>query len=169
MADKLISEISIYGTYKKVPAELVHTLVLTDLKLKWNPSTGSYVSVGPIGIGNINKKQIHKPVRGIVELLKKRNGDVLSIYLEASEHNWFFFTYQRGLMQAISSGDDFNTIIKELKPDKRKVKAQYKGGMSYQYIISTGRKKKFLLRKYRFGEEEKTEGNKSEGEKKDEE
>ena len=164
MADKLISEISIYGSYKKVPAELIHTLVLTDLKLKWNPNTGSYVSEGPIGIGNINKKQIHKPVRGIVELLKKRNGDVLSIYLEASEHNWYFFTYQRGLMQAISSGDDFNTIIKELKPDKRKVKAQYKGGMSFQYIISTGRKKKFLLKKYHFGEEEReNEGEKKEG------
>jgi len=154
-ADKLISEINIYGSYKKVPAELVHTLVLTDLKLKWNPSTGSYVSEGPIGIGNINKKQIHKPVKGIVELLKKRSGDVLSIYLEATEDNWYFFTYQRGLMQAISSSDEFNTIIKELKPDKRKVKAQYKGGMSYQFIISTGRKKKSLLRKFHFGEEEK--------------
>ncbi|MFH1320836.1 MAG: hypothetical protein ABII90_09320 [Bacteroidota bacterium] len=147
-ADKLISEINLYGKFKKVPTELVHTILLTDLKMKWNPITGSYLSEGPVGIGIIDKRQVHKPVMGYIELLKRKSGDIFTIYLEATKDNWYFFTYQRGLMQAISSSEDFNNVIKELKASKRKVKALEKGGMSYQFIISSERKKKAFLKQF---------------------
>jgi len=146
-ADKLISEINLYGSYKKMPNELLHTLVFTDLKLKWNDSTSSYISDGLIGLGNINKKQINKSVEGYIELVKKRSGDILTIYLQATEDKWYFFSYQRGLMQAISSNEDFNTIVKEVKAAKRKMKAE-KGKAPYQYIISSVRKKKSFVQKF---------------------
>jgi hypothetical protein len=146
-ADKLISEINLYGNYKKMPQELIHTLMLTDLKMKWNDSTDSYISRGIIGLGSVNKYQVNKSLEGYVEIIKKRSGDVLNIYMEASDKKWFFFNYQRGLMQAISSNDEFNTIIKEVKPAKRKLKAE-KGKAPYQYIISSERKKKSFLQKF---------------------
>ena len=145
-ADKSISEINLYAKYKKMPSALIHTLVFSDLKMYWNDTTGSYVSRGPIGLSNINKKQVHKSLKGYVELLKKRTGDIFTIYLEATEDKWYFFTYQRGLMQAISSDEDFNTIVKEVKAAKRKQAT--KGGPSYQFIISSVRKKKTFLNKF---------------------
>ena len=37
-ADKLIAEINLYGSFKKVPDELRHTIFITDLKMMgWNP------------------------------------------------------------------------------------------------------------------------------------
>ncbi|MCO6501410.1 MAG: hypothetical protein J5I47_13700 [Vicingus serpentipes] len=146
-ADKLIGEASLYGEFKKLPESLRKTLVFNDLKLKWNDASRSYKSFGKIGIGNIDNKQINKYVEGKVELTKKRSGDLLTIYLEIERNNWYFFTYTRGVMQAISSDSDFNTAIQEVKPDKRKSKGE-KGEEPYQFMYSTETKKKDFLRKF---------------------
>jgi hypothetical protein len=146
-ADKLIAEASLYGEFKKLPESLRKTLVFNDLKLKWDAAGKSYKSFGKIGISNIGNKQINKYVNGKVELIKKRSGDVLTIYLEIDKNNWYFFTYTRGMMQAISSDVDFNTAIQETKPDKRKLKVK-KGQDSYVFMYSTERKKRDFLRKF---------------------
>ena len=115
--------------------------------MHWNDSTKSFVSIGDIGLGNVNKNQINKSLKGYVEIVKKRSGDVLSIYLEAAKDKWYFFNYQRGLMQAVSSNQDFNTAIQAVKAPKRKSKAE-KGKEPYQYIISSERKKKAFVAKF---------------------
>ncbi len=146
-ADKFIADVNLLGAVKRFPGELEKTIVLTDIKLEWNDSSSSYLSVGPIGIGNIFKWQINKYVKGHIELIKKRGGDILNIYLKPNEESWYFFTYSRGLMQAISSEEDFNIPIQELKATKRKSKVTEKGGMPYQFTISSERKKEVFLRK----------------------
>ena len=82
-----------------------------------------------------------------IELVKKGSGDVLTIYLEVDKNNWYFFTYTRGIMQAISSNADFNSAITETKPDKRKAKGTKTEG-PYQYMYSSAKKKKDFLRKF---------------------
>jgi hypothetical protein len=143
----LIAEASLYGEFKKLPESLRKTLVFNDLKMKWDDEARSYKSFGKIGLGNIDNKQINKYVNGKVELIKKRSGDVLTIYIEIDRNNWYFFTYTRGMMQAISSDAEFNTAIQETKPDKRKSKAK-KGQESYVFMYSTERKKKDFIRKF---------------------
>jgi len=115
--------------------------------LVWNNSSNSYLSIGPIGIGNIFKWQVNRYVAGHIELVKKRGGDILSVFLKPNEDSWYFFTYSRGLMQAVSSEEEFNSSIQELKAVKRKLKVKEKGGMPYQFIISSERKKEVFLRK----------------------
>jgi len=151
-ADKLISQLNLYGSYKKFPDELKKTLFINDLKMKWNKSTRSYTSVGQIGIGNINKTQINKYVGGSIELIKKRGGDILNIYLEIDGNNWYYFNYTRGTMLAVSSNEAFNTILKELKADKRK-KAGEKGEQDYNFNICPPSKKTLFLRKTKSAEE----------------
>jgi len=146
-ADKLIAQVSLYGEFKKIPETLKKPIVFNDIKMRWNDAEKSYNSFGRIGISNIDNKQINKYVNGKVELIKKRSGDVLTIYLEIDKNNWYFFTYTRGIMQAISSNSEFNTAITETKPDKRKSKAE-KGQEPYQFMYSTERKKKDFLRKF---------------------
>ena len=86
-------------------------------------------------------------IDGKVEIIKKRSGDIINIYIEIDKNNWYFFTYTRGMMQAISSDTDFNTAIQETKPDKRKSKPE-KGQEPYQFMYSTERKKVDFLRKF---------------------
>jgi len=137
----------LYGEFKKLPDSFKKALVFNDLKMKWNNNSKSYQSFSKIGISNIYNKPINKYVDGKVELIKKRSGDILTIYLEINPNNWFFFTYTRGVMQAISSDIDFNAAITETKPDKRKAKAE-KGQEPYQFMYSTDRKKKDFLREF---------------------
>lgn len=153
-ADKLISQLNLYGSFKKFPDELKKTLFLNDVKMKWNKETRSYTSYGKLGIGNINKTQINKYVDGRVEIIKKRGGDILNIYLELDANNWYFFNYTRGTMLAISSNEAFNTAIKELKPEKRQKDGdKEKKEPNYNFNITTAAKKIQFLRKTQSAEE----------------
>ncbi|OFY85535.1 MAG: hypothetical protein A3F72_10200 [Bacteroidetes bacterium RIFCSPLOWO2_12_FULL_35_15] len=146
-ADKLISQLNLYGSFKKFPDELKKTLFLSDVQMNWNKDTRSYISNGQIGVGNINKIQINKYVNGKIELIKKRGGDILNIYLELDEKNWYFFNYTRGTMLAVSSNESFNNSFKDLKSDKRQ-KAGEKGEQNYYYNICPPDKKRIFLRKF---------------------
>ena len=147
LSDKLISQVNLYGTFKKFPDELKHTLFFNDLNMKWNTPTRSYVSTGKIGMGSINKEQINKYVDGKIEIVKKRGADAINIYIELDANNWYFFSYSRGLMQAISSNENFNTVIKTLKADKRQAKTD-KGQAAYQFNLSTLIKKNSFVKKF---------------------
>ncbi len=147
-ADKLISQLNLYGSFKKFPDELKKILFLTDVKMKWNKETRSYTSLGKLGIGNINKTQINKYVDGRLEIIKKRGGDILNIYLELDANNWYYFNYTRGTMLAISSNEAFNAAIKELKPEKRQKDGdKEKKEPNYNFNITTTAKKTQFLRK----------------------
>ena len=145
--DKLIAQANLNGAFKKVPKSLEKTFVFNDLKMRWSGDSKSFKSFGKIGLSNIKNKQINKYVNGKVELIKKRSGDIWTIYIEVDRNNWYFFTYTRGILQAISSNSDFNSAITETKPDKRKSKG-VKGQDSYQYMYSSAKKKKDFLRKF---------------------
>ncbi len=146
-AEKVIADLRLFGKFKKYPSELEHTLVLSDLKFKWNYATRSFISYGPIGINSIGKDQVNKYVNGYVEIERKRTGDVLNIYFEFEKgRNWYFFNCRNNLMQSISSSIEYNNYIRELKDDKRTVKKD-KNGEEYSYIISNLRKKTDFLRR----------------------
>lgn len=148
-ADKLISQVNLYGAFKKIPDQLEHTLFLSDIKLKWNPRTKSFTSYGPIGIGLIQKNQLNKYAKGVIEIIQKKSGDYLNIYLEDDNNNWYFFSYGTGTMMAISSDEKFNSAIKELKPDKRKLEKDKndKNSAPYQFTIGTLSKKASFINK----------------------
>jgi len=150
-ADKLISQINLYGGYKKIPDELNKTIVFNEIKFKWDNTSKSYKSFGKIGIGNIYKTQVNKYINGKVELLKKRSGDVVTFYLEIDPNNWYFFQYTRGIMQVYSSNDEFNSVITEVKPDKRKYDHK-KGEEPYQYMLSNDRKVRDFVKKFDINE-----------------
>ncbi len=143
-AEKAESELILYGYFKKLPEKLAHTISFTDLTLKYNHSTKSYVSIGKIGIGTMGELQINKYVTGRVELSQKRSGDRLTIYIEISPSEWYFFYYSAGVMQALSSKREWNDIIINTNADDRQLKAK-DGEKAYSYYISTiSRKDKFL-------------------------
>lgn len=152
-AEKIFSEIMLYGQLRKMPDKLKYTITFIDLNLKFDPATKSYISVGPIGIGTIGETQINKYVQGVLQLQLRRGGDRLTFYLEPEPSVWFYFSYSAGLMQAISSEKQFNDFIVNTKPEARQL--QSRGDQpAYSYYISTVRRKDAFLKKTASEEDE---------------
>jgi hypothetical protein len=144
--EKLISEAGLYGAARKIPSELQHTLLFSDLKFYWSKERASYLSTGQIGLGVVGKTYVGRMVTAKFEIMRRRSGDVFNIYLEGLPDVWYYFNYQRGVLQAYSSDEKFNRVIDEMKPDKRV--ASEKGGLEpYQFMIASERKKSEFLKR----------------------
>lgn len=157
--DRALSELNLYGNYKRFPDELEKSLVLTDVKMTYNEQVKGYISNGMIGVGNILKTELFRYMNGVIQLKKQRGGDLLDIYLEADANTWYYFTYNRGTMLAVSSNELFNSELAELKAKNKKMNVER--GPSYRFDVTNKKKKDQFLSKLKqigaFGEEEKKE------------
>jgi hypothetical protein len=147
--EELLKQISLTGKWKKIPDQLLHTIVFSDVNFKWNPETGSYQSEGKIGIGNIMGEPINKKIKGFMEILHRRGGDVWTMYLELDRQNYFFLTYSRGVMQCVAGPgqEKFNTIIRSTK-DANRTQKILPGEPEYQYYIGTYAQVSEFLRRF---------------------
>jgi hypothetical protein len=145
--DRALSELNLYASYKKFPDELEKSLVLNDVKLRYNERAKAYISTGRIGLGNILKTEIFRYLgeRSIVQIKKQRGGDILDIYLEADANTWYYFTFTRGTMLAVSSNEQFNKELADLKAKSKKMNVEK--GPSYRFDATNKRKKDQFLDK----------------------
>lgn len=143
--DKALSELNLYGNYKRFPDEIEKTLFLSDVQMIYNPGLKAFVSTGDIGVANILKSEIYRYVPGIIQIKKQKNGDVLDIYFELDGNTWYYFNYFRGVMSAVSSNQEFNKMINELKSKDRK--QEVKDGPGYQFNSCSPTKKDQFVKK----------------------
>lgn len=144
-SDKAISDLELYGNIKRFPDEFSKTLMLTNVQLKYDDKTRSFISVGKIGIGSINEQEIYKQVPGYIQVIKKKGGDTFNMYFELDPQTWYFFSYYKGVMSVVSSNAEFNNDIKNLKPKDRK--QEVKSGPGFQFTTASPEKRKQFLRK----------------------
>lgn len=144
-SDKLISELNLSGQLKRVPDELVSTFYFADLKWTWNDVDETFSTVGPLGIASVDKKQIFRYVKGKIEVERRRNADVLRIYIELDAGNWYFFEYKLGIMNVLSSDKAFSDIITQLKDDNRKFE-EGKQRFTFQFVTSKKKRDDFVSR-----------------------
>lgn len=138
-ARDLKEDINNYGKVRRLPDKLNHQIILTDVYMYWNSYTNSYISKGPIGVMSIGKDPVNRYVNGNLELIRRRSGDIITLYLEINPMQYFFFDYRNGIMQSISSDNEFNNRINETKQEKRVLS---KPGLdeTYEFIVSTRKK-----------------------------
>ena len=141
--DKALSELNLYGAYKKFPDELEKSMFLGDVQMTYNKKTKSFLSNGKIGIANLFKTEIYRYVSGIIQIKKQKAGDVLDMYFELDENTWYYFNYFKGVLSVVSSNQAFNTAVKEVKDKKQKVDK----GPSYQFNTTTPTKKDQFVKK----------------------
>ncbi|GAB4143197.1 MAG: hypothetical protein Fur0041_18290 [Bacteroidia bacterium] len=154
-ADKLITQLNLYGSYRKFPDELKYTFFFTDIKLRWSQKTKSYISEGKLGLGSIGKTQINKFITGTLMLERKRSGDVLTLYFELDNGKYYTFSYSNGVMLVYSSNEKFTTIIKELKDDdKVKEGDKDKGLRKYKFTLGSPNERNLLLKKLKRAEQD---------------
>ena len=138
-AFEAINDFTLYGSIRKFPDELKHSMVIADVKLKWVPETSSYISYGKIGIANILDKQISKYVDGYIEIERRRSADAINIYLSIDGSKWYFFNYKSYVMQAYSSDQSFNEKLSSLDRKDRTYKVPDENKI-YEFVVSTRRK-----------------------------
>jgi hypothetical protein len=147
-AAKYREEMTLLGKPKSFPAEMNHTLYLTNLSLKWNHATKSYQSFGKIGVGNILDNQVNRMMDGFVEISKKRTGDLMDIYFVPGTSDFYYFGYTRGNMNAYSSNNDFLNIVRDLPLRSREMKTD-RGQTPYIYLVASDVKYGTFLRSYK--------------------
>jgi len=144
--DRALSELNLYAAYKRFPDELEKNIVFNDVKMSYNTQAKAYISEGEmVGVGNILKTEIFRYMKGKIQVKKQRGKDLLDIYLEADPNTWYYFTYYNGTMLAVSSNDQFNKDVKELKSKSKKMDVDK--GPSYKFDATTAKKKDDFLRK----------------------
>lgn len=119
-ADKALSDLSLYGNYKKFPDELNKSLVLSDIQLRYVPEAQAFASSGMFSIANILKNEVFRYVKGVITIRKLKTGDLLDIYIEPSANTWYYFSYSKGVMLAVSSNTEFNNELDQVKAKNKK-------------------------------------------------
>lgn len=146
-SDKLITELSLNGTIKKLPDDLLKTFYIADLKMKWNDLESSFQSEGPIHLAHIGKRDVFRQLKGGIEIQKTRTGDELHIYLEMDDANWYYFNYKRGIMRIFSTDNDFNNLLIDVKADKRKAETG-RGEEPYTFMLGTNKMRNDFIRRF---------------------
>lgn len=147
-AKRFTFELNSFGSSRNIPDALNKSLVIADVKLSYHPETRSFISEGKIGIGMVGGQSVNKYFDGNLEIVRKRSGDIIQLYIEIDRRNWYFFNHTGNLMQTISSQTDYNRLISDEEAGDRTSKAD-KGEAAYRYIISTTQKKNRFLRAVR--------------------
>ncbi len=145
-AKTLTEELQLFGVARSLPKEYSAQLLLNDVRLRWNPFTMSFISDGQIGIGFIGEQPMNVYVDGWVELQRKRSGDLLDIYLKASNNSWYWFSYFRGRLMSYSSNLTYNDIISKTKERDRK-DPKSNSRVEFEYMLGLpDRLQRFLRR-----------------------
>lgn len=141
-----LDELNLSGQIKKMPDQLNKSMIFSNINMVWDNKLRSFVSDGKIGIATIQRNIINRTVDGYLEIGKRRTGDIINVYLELSPQVWYFFSYSNGIMQAISSNNEFNSILASLKENKRTLNTR-SDETAYQFIISTPEARMAFMRK----------------------
>lgn len=145
-AGSFLEELNLSGQVKKMPDAFNKPIIFNNMKMIWDRKLKSFISDGKIGIAAIQGNIVNRNVDGYIEIGKRRTGDILNIYLELNPLVWYFFSYSNGVMQAISSNNEFNSILASLKESKRTLPGK-SGELDYQFIISTPEARMAFMRK----------------------
>ena len=145
IGDKAISDLNLNGSIKKFPDEFEKTFMITNTQLRYDKTSRSFLSVGPIGLGAINKNEMYKQIPGYIQLQRKKGGDNFTLYFELDAKTWYYFYYFKGVMSVVSSNADFNNTIKELKSKDKK--QEVKSGPGFQFTLCSPTKRDVFLRK----------------------
>lgn len=136
--DKIYSDVTNEGKFKRLPKQLNKSLVLTDLHFKWDKNQRSLLHNGDVGVLVFNGEQVNKSATALVELNRKSGGDIITIYLEFDEVNWYYFYYRNNIMQIYSGNKEFNDILTALDGNKRQFSQE--GLPIYQITPGTQRR-----------------------------
>jgi len=95
-----------------ITKSLTKTLVLSDMKITFDPEERMFqTSESNIGVISIRKSKIYKQMAGAMQMTKKRSGTTFTLYFESDKDNNYFFKYNYGVFNVLSSDEEFNKLV----------------------------------------------------------
>jgi hypothetical protein len=151
-AERVFTDLSLYGAIRRVPDALAKNFVFSDINMTYHSNSRSFISDGPIGVVMILGKPVYKYFDGYIQLIRRRTGDVLHVYLELDRNHWYYFTHRGNLLQTASSRTDYNKAVEDIKPSKRRERGS--GETAYRYMLTDSQARNRFLREMRQFENE---------------
>ena len=135
---------SMIGEIDGLPNEIQNVFTFSNIDFRWNSKKHCYIADGKAELAFIKNFSVNQQINVKAEITRKRSGNSLEMLIEADKETWFFFSYKGGILYTLSSIPEYNTYIRESKPEDRKQKVRL-GEKSFIYMISPDSKKtKFL-------------------------
>lgn len=128
-----------------LPDSLVRTCVFDSLSMTWNPKTNSYVADGSVRLLMIAGKPALRSMNIKMQLLRKRSGNQLFLYLY-DEEQWYYFEYADRSLYTLSSNAEYNDAVKLEKPEKKVVKSPENTELYTITLCPDSKKQRFLQR-----------------------
>ncbi|SHI29706.1 hypothetical protein SAMN02745146_0418 [Hymenobacter daecheongensis DSM 21074] len=132
-----------YVALQKVSPKFLHTLVLSQVNLRWSPKLNAWYSVGKIGLVSIGKKDINALIDGYIEIKKESTGDAVEMYLEAEPQTWYHIRYSNNVLLAKAQHGSFDEII------GFKAKGDYNTATEYGFYLGDDQEKDSFTRHFR--------------------
>lgn len=128
-----------------LPDSLMRLCVLDSLSMTWNPKTNSYVANGAANLLLIAGKPALKTMNIKMQLMRKRSGNQLFLYLYDDER-WYYFEYADRSLYTLSSNPEYNDAVKLEKPEKKIIKSPENLELYTITLCPDSKKERFLQR-----------------------
>ncbi|PIB37055.1 hypothetical protein BFP72_17420 [Reichenbachiella sp. 5M10] len=103
-----------YAPLYSASEELVQTMLISNVDLKWSHDYKAWYNTSKIGISNIKNIDVNAAADGFLEISKDEDGEeVLRLFFQLAPSTWYFFSYEGGRLLMFSSNEDFNNLVAE--------------------------------------------------------
>jgi hypothetical protein len=143
-AERVFTDLGLYGSVREVPENLMKNFIFTDVNMTYHSDTRSFISEGPVGVVMIKGKPVYKYFDGYIQVIRRRSGDVLNVYLELDRGHWYFFTHQGNLLQTASSRTDYNKTIEDINPSRRRERGSDETAYRFMLLVNPQTRTRFL-------------------------
>ncbi|MBN2744868.1 MAG: hypothetical protein JXR39_13330 [Marinilabiliaceae bacterium] len=145
-AKALQAERASVGESKSLPDSVAGIFSFANVDWTWRTASSSYVANGVADLTLIRKQMLNRQVTVKAELMRKRSGNSIDLYVAADDEKWVYFSYKAGIMQVLTSDQDLNLKIQTIKSEERKMKTRM-GEKQFSYILAPNSKvARFLQR-----------------------
>ncbi len=107
---------------------LSNMFLFGNIDFKFDGPNHAYIADGKADLSFIKNKIINRTVDIKAEIVKKRSGNTIDMFLSFDENTWFYFSCKSNMMYTLSSNEEFNSTVLTLKSDERKAKS---GGFTF--------------------------------------
>ncbi|WP_242929420.1 hypothetical protein [Pontibacter vulgaris] len=110
----------------KVSKQLVRSLILNKVNLRWSNEKNAWYSVGKISLASMLKEDVNTQLDGYLEMRQDMNGEpAVNLYLQADPYTWYYFSFFENGLTLASSDDKFNKAVRSKSKGGRGTSTKY--------------------------------------------
>ncbi len=88
-----------------------HTILLSQVDLKWSEKHKAWYSVGQLGLAGVGKQSMNALIDGYVEIKRENSIDFVDIYLEPEPGSFYFLHYANNVLLTKSSNEAYDLQV----------------------------------------------------------